>query len=377
MPQPTQSIRRFLALIAALLLAACLGCDPPADDGSGSSNDTTGESNTTSDSGPGEIKTVAEGKQPHVAYVTNGIASFWDIAEKGAMDGGKEFDAKVDVRMPAKGVEDQKLMVQGLLGRGIDGIAISTIDAENQTDLLDEIAENTNFITQDADAPNSKRLMYIGMNNYTAGRMCGELVKKAIPDGGEIVIFVGRLGQSNAELRRQGTIDAILDRDSDPTRRDPPDKPVSNDKYTILDTRTDDFDFPKAKQQAEDAIARYADLDCMVGLFAYNPPLILEAVKAADKLDQIKIVSFDEDEVSLQAIAEGEMVGTVVQNPYRYGHESVRVLAALARGDKSVIPESGFLDIPARTIDKSNVIEFWTELNGMLGKPAPEVTAAP
>lgn len=373
MTRPTRSYLRFVALLATLLLTACIGCNPP--DGEG--GDSGGDTNTTSNSGDGEIKTIAEGKQPHVGYVTNGIASFWVIAEKGAIDGGKEFDAKVDVRMPPKTVEDQKQMVQGLLARGVDGIAISPIDAENQADLLDEIAEQTNYITQDADAPNSQRLMYIGVDNYVAGRMCGELVKEAIPDGGEVVIFVGRLGQSNAELRRQGTIDAILDRDSDPTRRDPPDQPVGNDKYTILDTRTDGFDFPKCKQQAEDAIARYADLDCMVGLFAYNPPLILEAVKAAGKLDQIKIVSFDEDEASLQAIAEGEMVGTIVQNPYKYGFESVRILSALARGDKSVIPEGGFLDIPARKIDKSNVVEFWNELNAMQGKPAPEVTVTP
>ena len=109
----------------------------------------------------------------------------------------------------------------------------------------------------------------------------------------------------------------------------------------------------------------------MVGLFAYNPPLILDAVREAGKIGKIKIVSFDEDERSLQAIQDGEMYGTTVQNPYEYGHKSVEILAALARGDKSVIPEGGMINIPARNIRKDNVEEFWAELKRLTAKGTP------
>jgi ribose transport system substrate-binding protein len=160
--------------------------------------------------------------RPTVAFVTNGIASFWVIAEKGARDAGKEFDVNVLVRMPPKGLADQKRMCEELLAQKVDGIAISPINPKNQQDLLDEIAERTNLITQDSDAPNSKRLCYVGMDNYTAGRMCGELLKDAMPDGGKIMIFVGRVDQLNARQRRQGLIDEVLDRSFDPTRFDAP-----------------------------------------------------------------------------------------------------------------------------------------------------------
>jgi ribose transport system substrate-binding protein len=60
------------------------------------------------------------------------------------------------------------------------------------------------------------------MSNYDAGRMCGELVKEAMPGGGSVMIFVGRVEQDNARLRRQGVIDELLDRSHDPTRFDPP-----------------------------------------------------------------------------------------------------------------------------------------------------------
>ena len=301
--------------------------------------------------------------KPALAFVTNGIASFWVIAQKGAEAAAAAVNADVEVLMPADGVGDQKRMVQSLLARGIDGIAISPIDPVNQQDLLDEIAANALFITHDSDAPQSKRLCYVGMDNYSAGRLCGQLVKEAMPEGGEIMIFVGRLGQLNAQQRRQGLIDELLDRSHDPERRDPNSGPIAGERYTILDTRTDQFDFAKAKSLAEDAIARYPDLGCMVGLFAYNPPKCLEAVKEAGKLDQIKLVAFDEDDATLQAIVDGHIYGTVVQNPYQYGYQSVRVLAALKRGDRSVLPDNGFIDIEARKITQGNVKEFWDELN--------------
>jgi ribose transport system substrate-binding protein len=207
------------------------------------------------------------------------------------------------------------------------------------------------------------------MNNYDAGRVCGKLVKEALPDGGEVIIFVGSLDQLNARLRRQGLIDELLDRSHDPGRYDPPDVGVQKGaKYTVLDTRTDDFDFAKGKAQAEEAIAKYPDLDGMVGLFAYNPPLMLEALKSADKLGKIQLIAFDEDDGTLQAIQDGHCIGTVVQDPYRYGYESVRILAGLARGDKSVLPPNGFLEIKERVIRKDNVGTFWDELKKRLAE---------
>ncbi len=307
-------------------------------------------------------------KKPTVAFVTNGIASFWDIAEKGARDAGSKLDVQVEVIMPPRGAPDQKRMVEDLLTRGVQGVAISPIDPDNQGDLLDAIAARTVLITQDSDAPNSKRLCYIGMDNYEAGRLCGQLVKKAMPEGGKVMIFVGRLGQANARLRRQGLIDELLDRSHDPKRYDDPAAANQGKRYHILGTRTDDFNQSKAKSLAQDALTAYPDLACMVGLFAYNPPILLDALKGTDRAGKVKIVGFDEDDKTLQAIVDGQIEGTIVQNPYRYGYESVRVLAGLAKGDRSVLPKDGVLAIPARSITRANVQEFWAELKKQVGQ---------
>ena len=303
----------------------------------------------------------AGGGKPRVAYVTNGVDPFWNIAEKGARAAGEKHDADVIIVMP-NGPTEQKQKIEDLLIRGVDGIAISPIDADNQTPMINEACAKTNVITHDSDAPNSNRLLYIGMDNYIAGRMAGKLVKEAVPDGGKVAIFVGRLEQDNARLRRQGVIDELLDRPEDRNRNDPPGAPLSGGKYIVVATLTDQFDRAKAKSNAEDMIVAHPDLKCMVGLFSYNPPNCLEALKRSNKEGQIKLVGFDEQEATLQAIKDGHCHGTVVQNPYMYGFESVRVLAALKRGEKNVIPESKFMDIPARQIRKDNVDEFWADL---------------
>jgi ribose transport system substrate-binding protein len=316
---------------------------------------------------------VDQGEKVKIAYVTNGIAAFWSVAEAGCQAAADDFNCDLLVRMPPNGADDQKRMLEELINMKVDGVAVSPINSENQMDVLKQVAASTNMITHDSDAPDSNRLAYIGMDNYVAGRMCGKVVKEAIPDGGDVMIFVGRLGQLNADLRRQGVIDELLDRSNDATRRDPTGEVLEGAKYRVLDTRTDNFDFANAKAQAEDAIVKYPNLACMVGLFSYNPPSILEAVAGAGKLGDIKVVAFDEEAPTLQAIKDGTCYGTVVQDPYMYGYKSVELLAKLARGDRSLLPqnEDKFIDIPARVITRDNVDEFWAKLKELTGKAAP------
>ena len=342
--------RNVIGLVQAFCLVALVastGCDRDGGAGDGTSSPSTRGS--------------APGGMPRLAYVTNGVDPFWTIAAKGSDDGAKEFNADVQNVFP-NGPEEQKQKIEDLLVRGIDGIAISPIDAKNQTPLINEAASKTNVITHDSDAPESTRLLYIGMDNYDAGRMCGQLVKEAVPNGGKVAIFVGRLEQDNARKRRQGVIDELMDRPKDPNRYDPPGAEIKGAKYNVVSTLTDQFDRARAKGNAEDMLSLHPDLACMVGLFAYNPPLCLEALRGLGKLGQVKVAAFDEQDATLQAIKDGHCHGTVVQNPYEYGRQSVKVLAALARDDRSVIPPSKFMDIPARQIRKDNVDAFWADL---------------
>lgn len=312
-------------------------------------------------------------KSSDFAYVTNGVDPFWDLCAAGVRIAEKELGVSCEVLMPPKGVVDQKRMMETVLAKGISGIAVSPVDAENQTEFLNEVSQNTILITNDSDAPKSKRLVFIGTNNYKAGRALGGLVKKALPEGGEVMLFVGRLEQLNARQRRQGVIDELLDRpvqSLDQLNYDPVDATnlTSEDSnYEILDTRTDNFDKARAKSNAEDAIAKYNDLQCMVGLFAYNSPSCIDAIKEAGKLGTIKICGFDEQDALLQAISDGHAFGTISQQPWKYGYESIKMLYNIRQGKQ---PSSTYQEVEFLEVTKENIREFWSTKKEMaeLGK---------
>jgi ribose transport system substrate-binding protein len=325
----------------------------------------TGKKDNASSAGAQPVSKDA----PSFAYITNGVADFWTLAAAGAIKAGEDLDVKVEVITPSS-MTDQTRKIEDLLTRGTNGIAISPINSVNQTEIINKAAAETNLITQDSDAPDANRLLYIGMGNYEAGVMCGETLRKAMPDGGKVMIFVGRTDQDNAVHRRRGFIDGLLDRKSDPQTGYPTGEEAKSDdgKFIVIGTLTDNFDRAKAKANVEDTVTAHPDIAGMVGLFGYNPPCIIEGLDRTNKLGKVKVMGFDEDFATLQAVKDGKLVATVVQNPYEYGYQSIATLNELHKGNKSVIPENKFVDIPARVIDQSNVEPFWEEVKMRLGK---------
>ena len=311
-------------------------------------------------------------KRPHVAFVSNGVADFWTIAKAGAIAAGKQLGCQVTVEFPGGGLGDQKRMLEDLVTRGVDGISVSPIDPVNQMDVLKLVAERSLLITNDSDAPTAPRLCYIGMDNYEAGLMCGRLAREGCK-GGEVAIFIGRLEQDNAKRRRQGFIDGLLGRAPDATRYDEPAKVINEAGYTIVGTWTDGFDRAKAKANIEDVLTKHPKLALVTGLFEYNSSLAVEVLKQTGKAGAVQLAAFDEGADVIQGIKDGTVLGTVVQDPYGYGFESVRVLNAFCKGDMSMVPANGVLNIPAKVIRKADAEAFWNELKARIkaGKEAP------
>jgi ribose transport system substrate-binding protein len=313
--------------------------------------------------------------KPHLAFVSNGVADFWTIAKAGAMAAGKELGCQVTVEFPGGGLGDQKRMLEDLVTRGIDGVSVSPIDPTNQAEVLALIAEKSLLITNDSDAPKAPRLCYIGMDNYDAGLMCGKLAREGCASG-EVAIFIGRLEQDNAKRRRQGFIDGLLGRTADATRYDEPGKVISEAGYTIVGTWTDSFDRAKAKANIEDVMIKHPKLALMTGLFEYNSTLAVEVLKQTGKLGTVKLAAFDEGAEVITAIKDGTVLGTVVQDPYGYGFESIKLLHALNQGDMSTIPANGIISISAKVIRKDNAEAFWKDLKAKI-KAGKEATAKP
>lgn len=288
-----------------------------------------------------------------LAFVTNGAADFWTIARRGCEKADAELpDVSVDFKIPGDAsAAEQKRIFEDLLARGVAGIAISPINPEHATKMLNDAAKNTLIITHDSDAPQSDRVCYIGTDNTAAGEMAGELLKKALPQGGGVMLFVGKRDNANAIERMTGIQNAIKD---------------SN--VTIIDVRTDDFDRVRAKANVEDTLVKHPDVAGLVGLYSYNGPAIYEAVKAAGKAGQVRIVCFDEEPDALAGVREGAIFATVVQQPFEFGYQSIHLMNNYLDGKTEVVPPSRKIIVPTKAITRENVEEFMAEMKKLLGK---------
>lgn len=322
------------SVLAGLLLAGCQG-------GAKEGGDTAGG---------GETK--GSGEKIKLAFVTNNSSDFWTIARKGTEKATSEMpNVEVNFVLPDGSAADQKRVLDELLTTGVDGIAISPVSPADQIDMLNDAASKTIVVTQDSDAPSSNRVCYIGTDNVAAGRQAGALIKEALPEGGKIMLFVGMKDAQNAKERIQGIEEAL-----------------KGSNVTILDVRTDDTDRVRAKANVSDAMVKNPDLACLVGLWSYNGPAILSAVRDANKAGKIKIVTFDEEDDTLAGVKAGDIFGTVVQQPFEFGYQSVKMLAALKGGDKSGIPEDKKVIVPTLIIKQADVEEFSKKLNELRGR---------
>jgi ribose transport system substrate-binding protein len=243
----------------------------------------------------------------------------------------------------------QQRLMDDLVAAGTDAIMVSAVDPKTSTEALNRVAGQVPLFTTDSDAPDSKRIAYIGSSNVELGKDAGELMKKALPSGGKCMGFVGLPGADNARERVEGIKAAI-----------------KGSKVELTDVRGDDIDQTRAKRNVEDALAANPNIDCMVGIYSYNTPRIYEVLKEAGQLGKIKIIGFDEDPITLGGIREGTIIGTVVQNPYQWGYQGMKLMAAYLEGDKKGIPANGLIIVPGQVIDKSSVDSFEKELKSRI-----------
>ena len=337
MHKQSQKISRFSFLAGAALSLAAFGCNKSEPAG--------GTAQTGEPSEPAAPKIVK------LAFVTNNASEFWKIAQAGVRKYEAESKVQVDVKMPPNGTTaEQNQILENLASQGYDAIAVSAIAPADQVPVLDKVASKTKLITFDSDAPKSKRLLYIGTNNYEAGKVLGEEIVKLLPNGGKMAVFVGTLSADNAK-ERLGGIEAAIE----------------GKKIEIVDKREDGTDRAKARANVEDIINAHRDLDLVAGLWSYNGPAIVAALEALGKKDKVKAAVFDEEEQTLSGIANGTVAVTVVQKPFQFGYLSSKWMHELATKPEAMsqIPESKVVDTGVEVINKENVADFQAKLAEM------------
>lgn len=288
-----------------------------------------------------------------LAFVVNGASDFWKIAEAGVKKAQEELpNYTLELKYPEQSsAAIQQRLMDDLVAAGVAAIMVSAVDPKTSTEALDRVGSQVPLFTTDSDAPQSKRIAYIGSSNVELGKDAGKLMLKALPDGGKCIGFVGLPGADNARERIEGVQATI-----------------KGSKVEMVDVRGDDIDFARAKRNVADALAASPDVACMVGFYSYNTPLIYETLKESGKLGQIKVIGFDEDPVTLGGVREGAIEGTVVQNPYEWGYQGMKLMAKFLEGDKSGVPADGLIIVPGQVIDKANVDAYEAELKARLGK---------
>ncbi len=313
----------FLGASFALVGLASLlvGCDPGKSgdkkaEGETKQPETKTEQTTTPPPGP------SGGGSGKYKIITNGISPFWDAMGKGIDAVKAETGLNADWQGPNPSEHNaQVTLVKDATAQKVDGIAVSPIEADALAPIIDETMKaGIPVITFDSDAPKSKRLAYLGTNNYDAGKMAGEATAKLYPNGGKLVAFVGNMGAQNARDRFQGFVDAVKGKNIEFLQA-----PFEDNK-----------DKGRAISNVNDAITKYGDkINGFVGLYSYNGPAIVTAVKQANMRSKVKIVCFDGEPETLKNLGDGNVDVTIVQKPFEFGRLSVKLLNEVkkANGD--------------------------------------------
>jgi len=286
-----------------------------------------------------------------LAFVVNGASDFWKAAEAGVKAAAAELPKyDLTLKYPEQSAAAIQIrLMDDLVAAGYAGIMVSAVDPKTESDALNRIGKQVALFTTDSDAPKTSRIAYIGSSNTDAGKQAGQLVLKAMPNGGKCMGFVGLLGADNAKERIDGVKETI-----------------KGSKVDLVDVRGDDIDQTRAKRNVEDTLTAHPEIDCMIGFYSYNTPRIYEALKEAGKLGKIKIIGFDEDPITLGGVKEGTISGTVVQQPYEWGIQGAQLIAAYLKGDKSGVPADGIMIIPGVSLTKDNVEQFQKDFQAKL-----------
>ena len=289
-----------------------------------------------------------------VLVSANTKIAYWQEAAEGLRTAAREMG--VNSEMVGPETYDPKAEKEEFLNvvhRKIPpaGILVSAADPELLRDAIDAAsAAGIPVVTIDSDSPKSKRLTFIGTNNYVAGQMSGDLLVKELGGKGSVALY-SIPGQANVDERVEGCkrvlarypaikILPVVDMAGDPA------KAFDGTRNLIAQGKT-----------APDAFVCLEALSCK---------------EVADVLDRagIKgktIIAMDTAEGTLEWMRKGVIRATIAQKPFTMAYFGTRILddfhhskptpdASSLQGTRSHVPV--FVDTGATLVDKSNMAAF-------------------
>jgi ribose transport system substrate-binding protein len=246
-----------------------------------------------------------------------------------------EVDAppRFDVALQVKVIED-------VIARGVDGIAISANDDTGLVSVIHEAVQaGIKVITFDAPAPSSEALTYIGTDNESAGYEAGKRMALAMKGKGSIAILQGGLAAINLNLRTRGFQRGLSE---------------AGPGIRILGVTDEGGEFSVSVNKTEELLRRHPDLSAIFSVSAEGAPAAAAVVKQKGMIGRVLVAGFDDLGDTLAGIRDGSIVFCVVQNTYRMGWLSVERLLDAVNG--RAVP--AFIDTGVVFVDRANIATY-------------------
>jgi ribose transport system substrate-binding protein len=289
---------------------------------------------------------------------------YWQTAGAGFAQAAKDLKVRSEFLGPDTfDPQAEQAAFQKAVQQKPTGILISVADAKLiKPDIDKAIAAGIPVITMDSDAPDSKRLFFIGTNNYDAGLSGGRRLAKELGGKGN-VIFFSMPEQANLQERLRGYRDGL-----EPT----PGVKVGR----VVDIKGD----PRiAFDNATEIVGKERDkVDAFVCLEAQAGKEIATVLSNNNVKNKV-VIAMDTDPDTLEWIRKGVIAATISQKPYSMAYVGVMMLDHLYHhklskldndwAANSFAPIPAFVDTGSSLIDKSNVDAFLQEKKTVTGAP--------
>lgn len=291
--------------------------------------------------------------EKYILIAANTKIPYWQTALAGLSHAAGEMKVKAEMSGPdaydTKGEHDA---FQRAIAEKPSGILVSAADASVVTPDIDAaLAQGIPVITIDSDAPNSKRLFFVGTDNYNAGTLGGHLTAKLLNGKGNVVIFT-MPAQPNMKDRIHGYQDAFAEH---------PDIKIMQ----VVDMKGDPTVVFDTTKQLLDSKAK---VDAFVCLEAIGCPEVGEVVNRANMGGKVTIVAMDTDQRTTDWIQKGVISATVAQKPFTMAYYGAKLLDDLHHHPPTPLtknwsenpssPVPTFVDTGAFIVDKGNLDSF-------------------
>lgn len=274
---------------------------------------------------------------------------YWQEAGAGFLAAARELGVQAEVVGPdTYDAQAEREEFRRIIARKPAGVLVSAGNAELLTpDINAAVESGIPVVTIDADAPQSRRLFFVGTNNYEAGQMGGRLLIKLLNGKGTVVFFT-IAGQKNLEDRLDGYRAAL---EAAPGIKVAAVQDMKGNPSLAFDI-------------AKDYVDRKNVPDAFVSLESMSAAEVADVLDRA-RIDDRIIIAMDAAQNTLEWIEKGRIAATIAQKPYTMGYYGLKALADLVlrkppsltadfRNDpRSPLPV--FIDTGTLMVDRNNV----------------------